>query len=106
MMLEVSIFVFFQFLEGFPMLLWHLQDVDAMMHMLVAPDGCGGELHTFAAPPVEQELHRDNADDGLEGHVRYVRASKSSPLVCWLQVTRVSRRWCVREGLASDRGCW
>jgi hypothetical protein len=83
--------------------LWHFQGVDAMMHMLVAPDGGGGELHTFAAPSVEQELefHRDNADDGLEGHVRYVRASKSFPLVCWLQVTRVSRRWCVGEGLAS-----
>ncbi|TVU37935.1 hypothetical protein EJB05_11280, partial [Eragrostis curvula] len=52
-----------------------------MMHMLVAPDGVGGELQPFAGPPAEQELelHRDNADDGLEGHVRYVRASKSFP---------------------------
>jgi hypothetical protein len=64
---------------------WHLQGGDAMMHMLVAPDGGGGELQPFAAPLAEQELelHRDNADDGLEGHVRYVRASKSFPLPCW-----------------------
>jgi hypothetical protein len=82
---------------------WHLQGGDAMMHMLVAPDGGGGELQPFAAPLAEQELelHRDNADDGLEGHVRYVRASKSFPFLCWLQVVRVSRRWCVEEGLAS-----
>ncbi|GJN11032.1 hypothetical protein PR202_ga29190 [Eleusine coracana subsp. coracana] len=71
----------------------HLQVCDAMMHMLVAPDGVGGELQPFAAPPVEQELelHRDNADDGLEGHVRYVRASKSSPILCLLQVTQMVR---------------
>lgn len=73
------------------MRLWHLQGGDAMMHMLVAPDGGGGELPPFVAPPAEQELelHRDNADDGLEGHVRYVRASKSFHILCLLQVTRV-----------------
>jgi zinc finger SWIM domain-containing protein 3 len=48
------------------------QDGDAMMHMLVAPDRGGGELQPYVAPPAEQELEllRDNADDGLEGHVR------------------------------------
>jgi zinc finger SWIM domain-containing protein 3 len=43
-----------------------------MMHMLVASDGGGGEMHPYASVPAEQELelHRDNADDGLDGHVR------------------------------------
>uniref|UniRef100_A0A453B3P3 GATA-type domain-containing protein n=1 Tax=Aegilops tauschii subsp. strangulata TaxID=200361 RepID=A0A453B3P3_AEGTS len=48
-----------------------------MMHMLVASDGGGGEMHPYAAVPAEQELelHRDNAaDDSLDGHVRYVLA--------------------------------
>jgi zinc finger SWIM domain-containing protein 3 len=45
-----------------------------MMHMLVASDGGGGEMHPYAAVPAEQELelHRDHADDSLDGHVRYV----------------------------------
>nr|CAB3454950.1 unnamed protein product [Digitaria exilis] len=55
------------------------QGGDAMMHMLVAPDGGVAELQPYGAPPVEQELEllRDNADDSLEGHVRYVDAPKS-----------------------------
>lgn len=62
-----------------------------MMHMLVAPDGGGGELQPYGAPPAEQELEllRDNADDGLEGHVRYVGALKSLLLLCLLQITCV-----------------
>ncbi|PVH65248.1 hypothetical protein PAHAL_2G446200 [Panicum hallii] len=50
-----------------------------MMHMLVAPDGGGVELQPYGAPPVEQELEllRDNADDGLEGHVRCLRCGIS-----------------------------
>ncbi|CAD6217125.1 unnamed protein product [Miscanthus lutarioriparius] len=50
-----------------------------MMHMLVAPDGGGGELQPYGAPPAEQELEllRDNADDGLEGHVRCLRCGIS-----------------------------
>jgi hypothetical protein len=70
------------------------QGGDAMMHMLVAPDGGGGELQPYGAPPapVEQELEllRDNADDGLEGHVRYVGAPKSFfLLLCLWRITRV-----------------
>nr|CAB3458610.1 unnamed protein product [Digitaria exilis] len=55
--------------------MWPWQGGDAMMHMLVAPDGGVGELQPYGAPPVEQELEllRDNADDGLEGHVPAVR---------------------------------
>uniref|UniRef100_A0A0D9X1H0 GATA-type domain-containing protein n=1 Tax=Leersia perrieri TaxID=77586 RepID=A0A0D9X1H0_9ORYZ len=55
-----------------------------MMHMLVAPDGGGGEIHPYGAaaapaPAMEQELelHRDNADDGLDGHVRCLRCGIS-----------------------------
>ncbi|PWZ12605.1 Protein FAR1-RELATED SEQUENCE 9 [Zea mays] len=50
-----------------------------MMHMLVAPDRGGGELQPYVAPPAEQELEllRDNADDGLEGHVRCLRCGIS-----------------------------
>lgn len=77
------------------------------MHMLVAPDGGVGELQPYGAPPVEQELEllRDNADDGLEGHVRYVDAPKSFVLLLclWLPVfsrRRSARRW---NGLASAR---
>lgn len=63
------------------------------MHMLVASDGGGGEMHPYASVPAEQELelHRDNAaDDSLDGHVRYVRAQvlplsvACSPLVMLL----------------------
>uniref|UniRef100_A0A453B3L4 GATA-type domain-containing protein n=1 Tax=Aegilops tauschii subsp. strangulata TaxID=200361 RepID=A0A453B3L4_AEGTS len=53
---------------------------DAMMHMLVASDGGGGEMHPYAAVPAEQELelHRDNAaDDSLDGHVRCLRCGIS-----------------------------
>lgn len=74
------------------MRIWPWQGGDAMMHMLVAPDGGGGELQPYGAPPAEQELEllRDNADDGLEGHVRYVAAPKSCfLLLCLLQITGV-----------------
>ncbi|KAG8079736.1 hypothetical protein GUJ93_ZPchr0007g4466 [Zizania palustris] len=52
---------------------------DAMMHMLVASDGGGGDMQGYAAAPMEQELelHRDNADDGLDGHVRCLRCGIS-----------------------------
>uniref|UniRef100_A0A0E0QB88 GATA-type domain-containing protein n=1 Tax=Oryza rufipogon TaxID=4529 RepID=A0A0E0QB88_ORYRU len=60
---------------------------DAMMHMLVAPDGGGGGempppyggAAAAPPPPMEQELelHRDNADDGLDGHVRCLRCGIS-----------------------------
>uniref|UniRef100_A0ACD5YRS4 Uncharacterized protein n=2 Tax=Avena sativa TaxID=4498 RepID=A0ACD5YRS4_AVESA len=50
-----------------------------MMHMLVASDGGGGEMHPYASVPAEQELelHRDNADDSLDGHVRCLRCGIS-----------------------------
>ena len=72
--------------------MWLWQGSDAMMHMLVAPDGSEMELQPYGAPPVEQELEllRDNADDGLEGHVRYVGAVQELLLVAVLvAITRV-----------------
>ena len=72
--------------------MWLWQGSDAMMHMLVAPDGGGVELQPYGAPPVDQELEllRDNADDGLEGHVRYVGAVQELLLVAVLvAITRV-----------------
>jgi len=88
--------------------MWPWQGCDAMMHMLVAPDGSEMELQPYGAPPVEQELEllRDNADDGLEGHVRYVGAAKCFfMLLCLWQSLAFSRRrsagrW---NGLASAR---
>lgn len=71
--------------------MWPWQGGDAMMHMLVAQDGGVGELQPYGAPPVEQELEllRDNADDGLEGHVRYVGPTQELLLVAVLVATRV-----------------
>lgn len=80
------------------MRMWPWQGGDAMMHMLVAPDGGGGELQTYGAPPAEEELEllRDNADDGLEGHVRYVGAQELLVAVSGKLLVSSRRRWAGR----------
>ena len=77
------------------------------MHMLVAPDGGGGELQPYGAQPAEQELEllRDNADDGLEGHVRYVAAPKScSVAVLVANHCCASPSMVLAEGMVSPLG--
>ena len=79
-----------------------------MMHMLVASDGAGGgEMHPYAASvPAEQELelHRDNADDSLDGHVRYVLPPVVVQL--WYCLVTVGDAVDRRNGLAFGPGHW